>query len=201
MKLRLLLSCILLISIKANATPYYFSTSGNDSNTGTTAASPFKTIAKLNTLVLNPGDSILFKCGDTFRGEIKLIYSGTSSLPIVFTSYGSGAKPVISGAEPVTGWSVNGSVYQATFTQNMNNFFVNDKEQILARYPNDRQYLTLDSAKQFYLVIPSLIINTMIILSCKIAAIHFYIPIIHSRNLNPGIGLFFERQSSYCYVR
>ncbi|MES2371433.1 MAG: T9SS type A sorting domain-containing protein [Bacteroidota bacterium] len=151
MKLSLLLFCILLICIKANATSYYFSTSGSDANTGTTSASPFKTIVKLNTLVLNPGDSILFKCGDTLRGQVNLNYSGTASLPIVFTFYGSGAKPVISGAEPITGWSANGNVYKATFTQNMNNFFVNHKEQVLARYPNDHQYLTLDSAQKFYL--------------------------------------------------
>ena len=151
MKLSLFLLCILLVCIKANATSYYFSTSGSDANTGTSSASPFKTLIKLNTLVLNPGDSIFFKCGDTFRGQIFLNNSGTSSLPIVLTSYGSGAKPVISGAELITGWSVTGSKYQATFTQNMNNFFVNDKEQILARYPNDRQYLTLDSAQQVYL--------------------------------------------------
>ena len=169
MKHRLLLLCILLICIKANATSYYFSTSGSDANTGTSSASPFKTITQLNKLVLKPGDSILFKCGDTLRGQINLNYSGTSSLPIVFTSYGSGAKPVISGAELITGWSANGSVYQATFTQNMNNFFVNHKEQTLARYPNDHQYLTLDSAQQFYLkdasitsISPSLVSNSKI---------------------------------------
>jgi parallel beta-helix repeat protein len=167
MKLSLLLLCILLICIKANATSYYFSTSGSDANTGTTSASPFKTIAKLNTLVLNPGDSILFKCGDTLRGQVNIIYSGTASLPIIITFYGSGAKPVISGAEPITGWTANGSVYQATFKQNMNNFFVNHKEQVLARYPNDHQYLTLDSAQKFYLkdasitsLSPSLISNS-----------------------------------------
>jgi len=93
MKLRFLLSCILLICIKANATPYYFSTSGNDANTGITAASPFKTLTKLNALVLKPGDSILFKCGDTFRGQINLNYSGTASLPIVFLLTAVGLSP------------------------------------------------------------------------------------------------------------
>lgn len=169
MKLRFLLSCILLMCIKANATPYYFSTSGNDANTGNTAASPFKTITKLNALVLKPGDSILFKCGDTFRGQINLNYSGTASLPIVFYSYSSGAKPIISGAEPITGWTANGNVYTAPFTQNMNNFFVNDKEQMLARYPNDHQYLTLDSAQKTYLKDASIIsISASLINNSKI---------------------------------
>ncbi|MDB5211020.1 MAG: Right-handed parallel beta-helix repeat-containing protein [Sediminibacterium sp.] len=169
MKLSLLLLGILLICIKANATSYYFSTSGSDANTGITSASPFKTITKLNALILKPGDSILFKCGDTLRGQINLNYSGTASLPIVFTSYGSGVKPVISGAEPITGWSANGSVYQATFKQNMNNFFVNHKEQMLARYPNDHQYLTVDSAQKFYLKDASITsLSTSLISNSKI---------------------------------
>ena len=68
-------------------TTYYFSSSiGNDSNSGTSEANPFQTIAKLNALVLSPGDKILFKKGDTFIGEIIVNYSGAENLPIIYDS-------------------------------------------------------------------------------------------------------------------
>jgi hypothetical protein len=45
---------------------YYVSPAGDDTNTGASAAAPFKTIAKVNTLDLNAGDSVLFQGGATF---------------------------------------------------------------------------------------------------------------------------------------
>lgn len=141
----------LLFTVKLFATNFYFSINGNDGNTGTSPSQPYKTITKLNTLTLVAGDSVLFKCGDVFRGQINIATSGNSSNNIVLASYGTGNKPIISGAEIVTTWTQNGSKYEATFTTKPNNFFVNDKEQIIARYPNNNQYLTLDSAQKTYL--------------------------------------------------
>lgn len=148
---KLFIILILIVCFKANATNYYFSNTGNDANNGTSTNTPFKTIQRLNLLVLNAGDTIFFKSGDTFRGQINISASGNSSLPIVFTSYGTGSKPIISGAEIVTGFTLNGSKYEKTLTQKMNNFFVSDKEQTLARYPNNGRYLWLDSAQRTYL--------------------------------------------------
>lgn len=148
---KFLLSLLLLCSIKSLATNYYFSTSGNDANTGTSITSPFKTITKLNTLALVAGDSIFFKKGDIFRGQITVTASGSSLQPIVFSSYGTGNAPIISGAELVTGFTQNGSKYEKILSQKTNNFFVNDKEQTLARYPNNGRYLWLDSAQKTYL--------------------------------------------------
>jgi len=53
---------------------------------------------------------------------------------------------VITGADTIltNSWTLNGNVYQAVVTKPVSNFFVGHKEQILARYPNDHQYLTLD---------------------------------------------------------
>lgn len=149
---KLIFFIAIIFSTKNFATNYYFSNAGNDTtNTGKSATSPYKTINKLNTILLVAGDSVLFRCGDVFRGEINLKYSGSSSKYIVFSSYGSGAKPIISGAEVVNSWIQNGSRYEAVFSQKMNNFFVNDAEQTIARYPNNNQYLTLDSAQKNYL--------------------------------------------------
>ena len=82
---------------------YYFSSStGNDSNVGS-ENSPFKTISKLNSLVLVAGDKILFKKGDTFIGQILVSYSGTSGFPIVYDSYGAGDLPVLTASNGSNG--------------------------------------------------------------------------------------------------
>ena len=66
---------------------YYLSTSGNDKNNGH-KESPWKTIQKLNSIQLKPGDSVLFEAGQIFYGTIIVdsIESGTSNNPIVFSS-------------------------------------------------------------------------------------------------------------------
>ena len=89
---------ILFASSLLNATTYYVSSSqGNDSNSGTSETNAFKTIDKVRSLTLNPGDNLLFKRGDVWQIEQTLIFShgGTSTNRIVLGSYGEGLKPVI----------------------------------------------------------------------------------------------------------
>ncbi|HZP00406.1 MAG TPA: hypothetical protein VFD30_08935, partial [Terriglobia bacterium] len=46
------------------ATTYYVdSAAGNDANSGQSSSAPWKTLAKVNSVALNPGDSVLFKRG------------------------------------------------------------------------------------------------------------------------------------------
>ena len=47
-------------------TTYYVSPTGSDTATGTSAADAFKTVAKVNSLDLDGGDSVLFEGGQTF---------------------------------------------------------------------------------------------------------------------------------------
>jgi parallel beta-helix repeat protein len=129
-----------------NATNYYFSNSGNDTlNTGKAPSSSFQTIDKLNKLTLAAGDSIFFKSGETFFGEIKISQSGTSQNPIVFTSYENGNPPIISGSISASNWTLNGNTYIYNSKYKIYNAFLNGKEQIPARYPNSG-YLQLDSS-------------------------------------------------------
>ena len=85
-----------LITVPTKGANYYFSTSiGDDSRTVTDAQNPitpWKTLNKLNSFFssLKPGDSVLFKRGDIFYGSIAITKSGTSSLPIVLSAYGTG---------------------------------------------------------------------------------------------------------------
>ncbi len=78
-------------------TKYYVNTSGSDSNNGTSTTTPFKTIAKVNSLSLSPGDSVLFQGGQTFSGAIVCPSTGLASAPITFGSYGGGRATVNSG--------------------------------------------------------------------------------------------------------
>jgi hypothetical protein len=107
--------------INGFANNYYFSAiSGNDSYTSTQAQNPltpWQSTAKLNSFFsnINPGDSILFKKGEVFRGVIVANKSGTISQPIVIGAFGTGAMPILT-LPAVTGWTLNttDNVYSAT---------------------------------------------------------------------------------------
>ena len=74
---------------------YYISVSGCDSNDGLTPETPWKTIQKLNSSV-KCGDTICFKRGDIFFGQVCAPKGNTSTTPTTYTSYGEGTKPIIS---------------------------------------------------------------------------------------------------------
>ena len=74
---------------------YVDATGGNDNNPGTCQGKTWKTIAKVNTASFNAGDSVLFNRGDTWLETLTFPSSGTASLPITISSYGSGNLPVM----------------------------------------------------------------------------------------------------------
>lgn len=74
-----------------NGTTYYVSAKGNDSNDGLSPDTPIKTIAKANGLKLKAGDSVLFKKGERFVGNLSYRdLQGTKENPITIASYGDG---------------------------------------------------------------------------------------------------------------
>ena len=83
------------------------------------SASAFATIADINAFsALAPGDSVLFRKGQTWREQLTVPSSGSAGNPITFGAYGEGVNPIISGANPVSTWTeyvanVTGSVTQA----------------------------------------------------------------------------------------
>ncbi|HEY4936195.1 MAG TPA: right-handed parallel beta-helix repeat-containing protein [Puia sp.] len=79
---------------------YFISPSGNDKNEGTRNAA-FQSIQRLNSLKLNPGDSILFEGGHHFTGSLKINFDslGDQLLPILLSSYGNGYASLQSGNE------------------------------------------------------------------------------------------------------
>ncbi|WP_300701371.1 right-handed parallel beta-helix repeat-containing protein [Bacteroides sp.] len=90
----LLASC----SPKVTTTNYYFDpVNGDDTNKGTTVQAPFKSLTKLNQLVLKGGDSILLKSGAIFAEKLFLSCSGEEDSPIVLGKYGGTDKPHVKG--------------------------------------------------------------------------------------------------------
>ncbi len=79
------------------AADYHVDPAGNDSNSGTSPATPWQSLAKVNGTVFQPGDKVLFKRGGTWVGTLSPQGSGNSSARITLGSYGEGAKPLING--------------------------------------------------------------------------------------------------------
>ena len=105
-------------------TNFYLSSIGSDSNSGT-QDNPWKSLSKLSSKQLSPGDSIFFKKGESFYGHLVVNGSGSADKPIVFTSYGSGNQPIISGSVGVGG---GGDYQQAIYILNNDNMVFDDLE-------------------------------------------------------------------------
>jgi hypothetical protein len=150
--MRTLLFLIFIVHIlTANATTYFFSTSGNDSNAGTSPSSPWKTISKFNSVFASksPGDNFLFNRGDTFYGKLVINRSGSSGLPITIGAYGTGANPVITGFTTISAWNNLGSnTWESTNAvsslSTCNMVVINGVNTPMGRYPNTG-YLTYQS--------------------------------------------------------
>ncbi|MEO0470130.1 MAG: PKD domain-containing protein [Bacteroidota bacterium] len=140
---------LLFILFPVHSTNYYLSANGNDNASGTSPAQAWKTIDRLQQQLVNisPGDSILFRRGDTFFGQIDLLETTNLGNPVVFSAYGNGARPIISGSRPITAWTkLNGSqIWSASVNlDTVAYLFANQKQQTLARYPNSG-YVTITS--------------------------------------------------------
>ncbi len=106
----LLLLALATESVHAASTAYYVdSVSGNDVNSGMSESAPWKTLAKVSSITLGPGDRVCFRRSRQFRGMLNLHGSGTRSALIVIDAYGTGSKPVILGDSTVDG-GTNGAI-------------------------------------------------------------------------------------------
>lgn len=81
----------------AGAAVYYVSAGGDDANDGTAPERAWQTLARVNAADLKPGDSVLFKRGDVWRGQL-LPKSGQEGAPITYAAYGEGDKPLFLGS-------------------------------------------------------------------------------------------------------
>ena len=87
------------LSIQTSATNYYVSTEGSDSNDGTSPATAWETINRVNGADFDAGDSISFKGGDTFTGNLYFdaTDTGSATSPLTIKSYGIGRATINAG--------------------------------------------------------------------------------------------------------
>lgn len=91
----LILACNL--GFAAGRTFYVSSSLGDDRNDGLSVKSPWRSLEKVNSAQLLPGDRVLFKRGDVWRGQLTP-QSGSEGVPITYGAYGEGEKPLILGS-------------------------------------------------------------------------------------------------------
>jgi len=95
----LLAFSLLLVPVAPGlATTFYVdSVGGSDGTSGLTPETAWRTLAKANATTFAPGDTVLFKAGCAWSGQLWPKGSGAEGAPITVASYGAGAKPIING--------------------------------------------------------------------------------------------------------
>lgn len=141
--MRIITTILLFVCFHANATIYYVSNSGNDAAVGTTTVTSWQSLSKVNGYAFNSGDSILLNKGDSWNEQLIPPRSN-----LYFGSYGTGAKPIITGFQAVTGWiNEGGNIWSATFDNSVryqNTVYINGALRAKGRYPN-YGWLTIQS--------------------------------------------------------
>lgn len=104
---------------------YVSSVSGNDTadglspSVGTTGRGPWRSLAKLSSAGLQPGDAVYLACGSTWSETLKLNASGTSGSPITVAAYPAACAtpPVIDGGTQIaaSAWALHqNNIYKTT---------------------------------------------------------------------------------------
>ncbi|MEG1858598.1 MAG: hypothetical protein RR216_07620, partial [Pseudoflavonifractor sp.] len=97
-----------------DTTFYVDSAAGSDSNSGTTAETPWKTLWKVNSVLLRPGSKVYLKAGSVFADQgLSLRGNGTAAKPILVDMYNGATIGTAAGVKPII--NANG-VPHAAFT-------------------------------------------------------------------------------------
>ena len=90
---------LMCMGASVHAENYYVNNAGNDSNSGLSPATAWKTLARVNKGTFKAGASILLAGGQTFTGNI-FLYSlkGTAAAPITISSQAGGIATIVSNA-------------------------------------------------------------------------------------------------------
>jgi hypothetical protein len=86
----------LISSLGTNTTYYVSNTNGNDSNTGLDSLHAWKTLTHASAHTYAAGNWLLLRSGDTWTSQVLALQgSGTALNPIILSSYGQSARPII----------------------------------------------------------------------------------------------------------
>ncbi|MCR4860054.1 MAG: right-handed parallel beta-helix repeat-containing protein [Bacteroidales bacterium] len=91
----ILLCSLLAAGAFAQDKTYFVSPDGNDAASGLSVKDAWRSIDKVNSVVFQAGDRILFESGRTFRGQLKPKGSGEDGRPITLSGFGGAERPVI----------------------------------------------------------------------------------------------------------
>ena len=87
---------VALCASAALATTYYIdSVSGDDTRNGTSPATAWRTVGKVNATTFAPGDQILLNAGCAWTGQLWPKGSGAEGSPIIVDMYETGNKPLM----------------------------------------------------------------------------------------------------------
>ncbi|KMT66864.1 right-handed parallel beta-helix repeat-containing protein [Catenovulum maritimum] len=136
------LCALALPTTRLFAKELYVSPLGNDNNNGSVDL-PFKTLAK-GVSILAAGDTLVLKEG-IYRETLKITASGSETQPIRVKA-ADNSNVVISGTEPLTGWSAHQNSISRVSVAGVNKvadetyfqLYHNGDLMDLARYPNDQ---------------------------------------------------------------
>lgn len=87
----------LLFSCSNKAAYFIDAENGDDTNSGHSPKTAWKSLEKVNNTTFIPGDNIYFKAGNSWKGQLELKGSGTFETPIQINKYGQGTNPAIHG--------------------------------------------------------------------------------------------------------
>jgi hypothetical protein len=136
-----------LLAPSLHAATYYVDASGGqDTNTGISVTTAWKTIVKVNSSGFNPGDKILFKRGEVWRAQLTVPSSGSVGNPITFGAYGTGNKPKILGSIDLSAagsWTgEGGNLWYATAPLDIGSLIFNNETSIGFKHPNKTDLTT-----------------------------------------------------------
>ncbi len=83
----------------AERTFYVDSAAGDDDAEGQSPDHAWRSLERVNSAELQPGDTVRFRCGGQWRGSLVPV-SGVEGKPVTYTSYGDGPKPRMLGSAP-----------------------------------------------------------------------------------------------------
>jgi hypothetical protein len=81
-----------------NTSVFYVDSLGNDSNTGTSTATAFRTLGKALSSISTSGTTIYVRKGTYYEGDLNLTKSGTTGNPVTIRNF-PGERPIINGTD------------------------------------------------------------------------------------------------------
>lgn len=112
---KILTFVFLLVTSALYAADYFVdSQTGDDAKSGISTETAWQTLDAVNRAELKPGDTVRFRCGGQWRGQLKP-KSGEEGKPVTYTIYGEGEKPRLLSSVPLnreTDWIDEASVIE-----------------------------------------------------------------------------------------